>query len=201
MLSVSIKDNSTAGLEGIVRAITKGLVDKAKLNEAVGRRCSELTKEHLYGLANSRHRPHVGLNFYEDAGDSVSHADLGDSVEIRIDKTGVAQRFYGGDIEPVNVNHLWIPVEGSPAEGKAPGEFWPYDSIVFSKDGNGQGFAWKDLGSGEELLFWLVSHVHQDPDPSVLPSADAYAEAAAGAMDLVIDRAIEKVDLQGQMKG
>jgi len=107
------------------------------------------------------------------------------SVEIDIDKAGMAQRFYGGTIEAVNTLPLWIPIPGSKAEGRAPGEFrgqlYPIISALTQK-----GVA-LDRETGEPL-FALVKSVTQSADPSVLPTEQEYADAALDALDLLVDR-------------
>ena len=178
MFTLVIQTNLPEGLQKLTAAVENA----ARSHEAfasIARAGSQLTREHLYDLANSRHRSQVGLNFYADAADATSGVPVADGAEIRIDKAGIAQRYYGGDIDPVNRSHLWIPAEGSSAEGKAPGEFWPFDHIVINSElGTGQGFAEKD----GEILFWLVNHVHQEADPSVLPTDDEFGETASTAL-------------------
>ena len=186
MFTLSVKDEVTAGFTGIVRALTAGLARKRDVNAAVGRAAGQLTRKHLYELANTRHRSNVGLNFYEDAADSVGHRDLGGAVEIRIDKAGAAQRFYGGRIEAVNYSHLWIPIEGSEAEDRASGEF--SDLVPIISPVTNKGVALK----GDKVLFALVESVDQDKDPSVLPTSDEYAEVSTEAINLLVDRLLAR---------
>jgi hypothetical protein len=186
MFTLSINDQAEPVLRGLVRQIAAGLADKGTINKAVGRAASQLTRKHLYGLANSRHRGGVALNFYEDAADSVSDHDLGGGVEIRIDKAGMAQRFYGGTIKAVNYSHLWIPIKGSEAEGKSAGEF--DDLVPIINRTTNKGVALKD----GEPLFALVEEIDQAPDPTVLPTAEEYAAVAADAINLVVDKLLEK---------
>ncbi len=181
MFSVTIRDDAAPVMSGIIRALVLGFSDKASVNKAVARSGSNLTKKHLYGLANTRHRAGVALNFYEDAADSVSTRDMGGGVEIRIDKAGMAQRFYGGRIEAVNYSHLWIPLPGTEAEGKSAGEF---DGLVpIINRSTGKGVALKD----GEPLFALVESIEQDADDTVLPTADEYAEAGIDGMNAYLD--------------
>jgi hypothetical protein len=186
MFSVTIRDDAAPAMSGIIRALVLGFADKAAVNKAVARSGSNLTKKHLYGLANTRHRAGVALNFYEDAADSVSTKDLGGGVEIRIDKAGMAQRFYGGTIKPVNYSHLWIPLPGTVAEGKAAGEFDDL-TVIINRTSN-KGVALKD----GTAIFALVDEVTQSPDESVLPSADEYAEAGIEGMNAYLDSVMAK---------
>lgn len=186
MFTLSVKDEIPKTLTGFVRALTAGLTKKRDINAAVGRAASQLTKDHLYGLANTRHRSNVALNFWEDAADSVSHKDLGGGVEVRVDKAGAAQRFYGGKIRAVNHSHLWIPIAGSEAEGKSAGEF--SDLIPIISPLTGKGVALK----GDEVLFALVKEVDQTKDPSVLPTEEEYGTVATDAIDALLDRILSR---------
>jgi hypothetical protein len=196
MFTLSVNDEIGTGLTGIIRALVLGFSDKAAVNKAVARSGANLTKKHLYGLANSRHRSNVALNFYEDAADSVSTKDLGGGVEIRIDKAGMAQRFYGGTIKPVNYSHLWIPLPGTEAEGKAPGEFDGLE-VIINRTSN-KGVALKD----GTAIFALVDEVTQSPDESVLPSAEEYAEAGVEGINAYLDSVMAKnVETRPFVKG
>ncbi len=187
MFTLSINDAEVSrGITGIVRSITAGLADKQAINKAVARAASQLTKSHLYDLANKRHRSSVALNFYEDAADSVSTQDMGGGVELRIDKAGMAQRFYGGKVKAVNYSHLWIPISGSPAEGKSAGEFDNLTVIINRVSQKGVAM------QNGEVLFALVKEVNQTADPSVLPTAEQYASTGADAMNLYLDFILQK---------
>ena len=185
MFSVTVQDTASRGMTGLVRALTAGLAGKREINMAVGRAAAQLTKKHLYGLANTRHRTGVALNFYEDAADAVGNRDLGDAVEIRIDKAGVAQRFYGGKIEAVNYSHLWIPVADE-SEGKSAGEFDDLVPIISPLTNKGVAL------HGGKVLFALVEEVDQDADPTVLPTSDEYGEVSAEAIDALVDRILSR---------
>lgn len=187
MFTLSITDNIGPTLKAIVASLGKDLAAR-QVNAAVGRQAAQLTRDHLYALANHRHRGNVGQNFYGDAADSVSNQDLGDSVLIRIDKTGIAQRYHGGRIEPVNAKHLWIPIPGSPAEGRVPREFDFDELTIIISPLTGKGVAMR----GDEVLFALVKSVQQDADPTVLPTDAEYTAAALGAIRDVAESALAK---------
>jgi hypothetical protein len=184
MFTLSIRDELPKAIGGVIRALTAGL-HANKINTAVGRAAEQLTKSHLYDLANERHRGGGGLNFYEDAADSVSHRDLGGGVEISIDKAGMAQRFYGGVIKAVNASHLWIPVDDE-SEGKAPGEF--SDLVTIISPLTNKGVALK----GDKVLFALVKETkHQAADPSVLPTDAEYTEVSVEAINDLVDNLLK----------
>jgi hypothetical protein len=179
MFSVSIRDEVPQALSSIVRQLTAGLSGMKKINAAVGRAAAQHTKAHLFDLAGKRHRPGVALNFYEDAADAVSHRDLGGGVEVKIDKAGMAQRFYGGTIRAVNYSHLWIPVADE-SEGKSAGEFDDLVPIISPLTNKGVAL------QGDKVLFALVEEITQEEDPSVLPTSDEYAEVSVGAIDKLV---------------
>lgn len=186
MFTLKVKSEVEKGLSGIIRSLTAGLAKKHDINVAAGRAAAQLTKKHLYGLAQSRHRAHVGLNFYEDAADATKHKDVGDAAEVRIDKAGIAQRFYGGRIEAVKYSHLWIPLKGTAAEGRASGEF--QDLVPIISPLTGKGVALKD----GKPLFALVKSVNQKSDDTVLPKENEYEEVTSEAVSLLVDRLLEK---------
>ena len=192
MNTLTVKSDGVHEVTTILHALSAGVTQR-QLNAGIAPAVVDLTKQHLYGLANTRHRSGVALNFWKDAGDSVTFTDLDQGVEMRIDKAGAAQRYYGGTIKAVNPTHLrggleipllWIPVSPQ-SEGKAAGEFKglvPIYSTLTSKGVAVQHEKGKKL-QDEPVLFALVPEVTQDADPSVLPTDDEYAAAIAAAVD------------------
>ena len=188
MFTLTIKDEVTPHFKAILKSLGTSLAARKEVNTIVGQAAAQLTRDHLYALANTRHRPGVGQNFYEDAGDSVTWQDLGGGVELRMDKTGLAQRFHGGTIKPVKAKKLWIPKAGTEAEGRVPGEFNIKDFSIRISALTGKGVAMK----GDDVLFYLVKEVTQDPDPSVLPSESEYQTSALDTLSQFAARALER---------
>jgi len=184
MFTLSIQTEVPRTLGAIVRALVAGFKSR-EVNAAVGRAAQQLTKSHFYALANKRHRPNVALNFWEDAADSVTFRDLGGGVELRVDKAGVAQRYYGGTIRAVNYPHLWIPIADE-SEGKSAGEFDGLVPIVNAL--TNRGVALKD----GKPLFALVPEVQQDPDPTVLPTEKEFSDACTQAIDLLVNDVLSR---------
>ncbi len=184
MFTLSVQDRLQEAIGGAVRALTAGLHER-ELNRAVGRAAQQKTVAHLYALARRKHRPHVAHNFYADAAQSVTQTDRRDAVELRIDKAGIAQRFYGGRIEAVNYSHLWIPVARE-SEGKSAGEFTGLVPIISPLTRKGVAL------KGGKVLFALVESVEQDPDPEVLPSVEDYAGVSEEAVNALLDRVLSR---------
>ncbi|MFO7535716.1 MAG: hypothetical protein R6X19_08555 [Kiritimatiellia bacterium] len=184
MLVVRVKSTIAAGLSRLTSDLSK-LFSSKKAATAIGRETAQLTKDHFFGLAGTRHRKHVALNFWEDAADSVSHTVAVDGVRITVDKPGVAQRYYGGTIQAKNFSHLWIPAT-SETEGKAPGEFGKMFKLINPQSNRGVA-----LLKGKKM-FYLVPEVTQAEDKSVMPTNDEYEAAAQSAVDALVDRILEK---------
>ena len=181
MYTLSVQSEIPAPLSSIVEALMSGVHDP-EIRQAVGSAAEELTRAHLFGLAAKRHRPNVAQNFYEDAAWAVKFDDSGDSVDIRIDKAGMAQRYHGGKIKAVNYSHLWIPVAPE-SEGKSAGDFDDLVPIISPLTNRGVAL------SDGKVLFALVEETReQDPDPSVLPTDEEYEGVVADAVSELVDR-------------
>lgn len=169
-----------------------------RVREAIGRKAASLTREHLYRMANERHRANVAHNFYGDAADAVTFDDNAEAaVVVRIAKTGIAQRYYGGRIEAVNYRHLWIPIAPE-SEGKTAGEFDDLIPIVNPLTNRGVAVP-KD--NREHPLFALVPEVTQEADPSVLPTEEEYTAAAESAIAALLDFSREMAAAGGATEG
>lgn len=159
---------------------------------------AELTRSHITGIARSRHRPRVRNNFYQDAADSVISKQVADGAEISIPHVGFALRYEGGTIRPSGrislvtgkpIKKLAIPIKGSPAEGRSPGEF----SGVFVIKGKRKGTAFlagKKSNGMIGLLFALVAKTEHNPDPSILPTDAQYQTAAMEAIAELLNEVI-----------
>lgn len=186
MYSLKIHNPVPAELAGIIRVL--GSEATARMPAVVGRAGQQTTRDHLYELATLRHRPGVSPNFYQQAADSVTHAVEPDGAEIRIDHTGVAQRYYGGRINAVNYTHLWIPVHPR-SIGRSAGEFPGLVPIISPLTNKGVAF---QTGRRDQILFALVPHVDQRADPSVLPTDDDYRHSALAAIDDLVETLLDR---------
>lgn len=183
MIKVSVKSAVASGLRKLSDALV-GQLKSEKLGKAVGREAAQLTKDHFFGLAGTRHRKHVALNFWEDAADSVRERSNANEVVVAVDKPGVAQRYYGGKIEHKNYSHLWIPATPE-TEGKAPGEFGKMFKLINPNTNRGVA-----LLKGRKM-FYLVPEVTQAPDKSVMATDEQYEAAVQRGVDALVDRILE----------
>lgn len=173
------------------------------------RAAANLTRDHLFALDQTRPNAFDAprTHFYSDAAKSVIDPvpDLG-GASFTITKVGLAQRWLGGTIRPVDKKMLAIPAIPE-AYGKTPREF---NNLEFVPRGPGKGMLVNRLHStstnvepktrgkgykatsvnlGSVVVFWLVSEVTQKPDPTVMPTNDDLTEAARDSMDSFLTRA------------
>src|SRR6266568_1600534 len=96
------------------------LLSGAELNKAVGFTAQETVRSHLGTIEqDSEHHEHHGLggdsiggertHFYEQAAQHTNFTSDDSAAIVGIAKTGMAQRYYGGPIDPVIVTWLTIP--------------------------------------------------------------------------------------------
>lgn len=198
-MNVIITDNVSPYLERL-----RALVDRGGLETTIGTAAMNTIKDHLKGLAGSRHRGGKG-NFYADAFRSTTMEAQPGSVTITIAKLGMAQRFYGGDIRPVAGKYLTIPARDE-AYGKRAREFGNLEVLygrngpfaLAAKEGGATVKIHRRKAAGETekaikktagmILFWLVKHVSQKADPTVLPEPDEIVMAAIRAAEQRIER-------------
>jgi hypothetical protein len=185
MNTVSISISVPPALTQTLSTLSDSIALRSKFAEAAGRACANLTRDHLFALAGARHRAAVPHNFYADAADSVSH-EISDSLAtIRIRKTGLAQRRYGGTIKPVNYSHLWIPVHPD-SIGRTGREFQNLIKIINRQTDRGVA-ARREADKTLTVLFALVPEVIQEADPSVLPTDREFQETATEACNTLLD--------------
>jgi hypothetical protein len=175
-----------------------------------GRAAGQLVRDHLVQLNTERHR--YGRGYYAQAAQSVTVTKVGQGAAISITQTGFRQRLFGGPIDPVNSKFLTIPASPE-AYGRRAGEFpdlemtktmdengtlrWalvrrPSTPIRFQHrkqaDGSIKTKIVPGLTRGAEVMFWLVAHVNQEPDPTVLPADDFISATALAAMQRRFER-------------
>lgn len=142
-------------------------------------------------------------HFYWQAGESVTDQPTSEGAEIVISKTGLRQRWLGGDIYPKNAKKLAIPAR-SESYGVRPKEFPGDLAVIKFKSGamalvlDDQTHTVDDVGNYKILsaekgqkktrkkkvglvMYWLVDHVYQRPDPTVMPSPATVLDAVVAA--------------------
>jgi len=206
--TVQVADTTSAQLSQVTEAFGSGRVNAWLTQDLI-----ELTKSHLVALAGARHRSAAPVNFYGRASSAVSGVANALGITISIRHQGLAQRFFGGTINPVTGKYLAIPAREE-ACGVRPRQY-PENlvplysraqrrviALVQAEDtervitkGKNKGQltrAPKDKAAAHGLgavVYWLVRSVTQQPDPSVLPTESAYL----GALTLRLGRLMEQI--------
>lgn len=189
-LAVQVDDKE---LKKLVKKLPKAMRGAAA-NEVMAESAAEVTREHLRSLHNTRHRPGFSKSFYISAADAVVSLSDDNSAVVDIPHTGLALRYYGGDVYPSGktslitgqpIRRLAIPKEGSEAEGKTPYDFRGSVELVVTK--RKKAFLAKKDSEGElSPLFWLVKKAHHEEDKTVLPTDEALQKAASEALNEMI---------------
>jgi hypothetical protein len=188
------------GLQDLVIAVEKlgGAISGDDVRMVMGDAVRNVLRDHFTALAHDAEHHKTARGFgvsptgvYEEARAQTQEPQLeSGGVSVSINQVAIAQRLFGGDIEPVNAKFLAIPAR-SEAYGKRPREFENLRFILFP---SGAG-ALVEKGGGKKanleglVYFWLVKHVHQEPDPSVLPEESAMLDAAMANAQSYITRA------------
>jgi hypothetical protein len=201
----------------ILATLGRKLSDKenTQLKKSIGVACAQMIASQFMALASARHHDGAPTNFYADAAKAVSRRDavqaIPGAVTIEIDQEGIAQRRFGGDIDAKEGSALTIPVADEAyghrarefdnlillivgpqhvAVLAARGEFGPGSKSTPTKAGT------RKKGTATHLdrlviMYLLVKRVHQDPDPTVLPTDQALLGAASIAAKDYVDRLLE----------
>lgn len=201
-ITIDIRDEVTPAL-----AALRESCQPQNVNPAIGTAVKKLFQNHFIGLPSNK-QGFPTTNFWADAARSTTWMLLADGVLIRVDKAGVQQRLRGGDIVPgAGKTYLTLPATAD-AYGHRAGEFNLKFAIV-----NQDGFQrpalvarrsvaamvtqtktgkFKHTGDeiGEVVFYWLVRHVHQEPNPDVIPSDDEITTAATDTVQDIVARAL-----------
>lgn len=178
-VKVEVIDNATEAVRAAGVA-----VEDAELFKIVARSAANLTVGHLERLASERHRSTSPFNFYGRAAAGTTADSTSDAAMVRIVSEGIAQRFFGGLIEPSGristatgkpITRIAIPVEGSPAEGHVAADFDDLFCVVY-RNKTKAALARKSA-TGLQWMYWLVESVDQEEDPTVLPTDEEYLDA------------------------
>jgi len=167
---------------------TKRSLGEPGIRRVMGRAIGTSIRRHFTKLDSSRANRLGGkrTHFYANARRSVHQPELyGDGVRVVIDALGIAQRYYGGDIFPREANALTIPVHPE-AYGHRAREFSdlqyipthrgdPYTLAILARPNEASAHGIM------EVYYVLCSRVHQEPDPSVLPTDQELGKAAHDA--------------------
>lgn len=184
-VTITVTDNATPRIQGLIDR----LGDRTEAHRAMGEVAASVIQKHFGVLSAERDRH---SRFYETAAKGTLLGNV-DAVgaDIEIHKLGIAQRYFGGPIDPKNRTYLTIPAAeesyGKTVEtvsqthpmgvrfgtGGIPRALVELTQTVSEKTGK----PYKTPRPGGKVLFWLVKHVDQDADPTVLPEPSEIQEA------------------------
>lgn len=158
----------------------KAALGPQRLSAAVGPACRNLISDH-FGELGTNKRGWPTTNFWSQARKATSWQQVSEGTKISIAKIGVAQRYFGGVIEPVNAKMIAYPIDAE-SYGKVPSEF-PDLFVITTKKGK---YLVRRETTGIKgalkFLFRLRESVDQKPDPNVLPTREEIASTAVEAI-------------------
>ncbi len=173
-----------------------------------GRAVGALVRGYLVGLNAERHRA-GGDNFYAKAARSVAVGRVPQGAQVSITAIGFRQRLLGGDIVAGanGSGKKWLPIAArDESYSQPPAEFNDLHFVLFRADlgalvqneqtslgGPVRGSVTKNGRHEREtiggaIFYWLKTHVHQDADPTVLPTDFVIATTALRAIDTEMRR-------------
>ncbi len=171
------------------------------LHGHIARAEERLFKDHIGKLPPNKLGKSTG--FWADSVRSTVATATDNGCVISINKLGFRQRYYGGEIKPVNGKYLAIPAR-SEFYGARPREFTNLRFLLF-KSGTAalvinEGGAEKITGlnssrsaggqkSAGTVAFWLVKSVNQTGNPNIIPSDAAITQTALDAIGGALARA------------
>jgi len=191
----------------------KGQVSPHRMAAEVGPRCTRLVQRNFRQLGtNAKGWP--STHFYGRAAEATNWQEGFGFVMIAINQIGIRQRLEGGDIKPVNAGALTIPAMPE-AYGKTAGEFSNLKfamiedpergtmrpalvamrstssqvervNITRGKQKGQTRFKEVSQTFGLQALFWLAKGVHQEPDPSVMPTDGEFEHAFGQSVDALL---------------
>jgi hypothetical protein len=173
-----------------------GAISGDDVKAVMGRAVRGVVVSHFIQIASdSAHHETAGslgatrTGVYQQAAQGTSQPEVSrEGVSISIHQVAIAQRFFGGTIEPVNAKFLAIPAR-SEAYGKRPNQFDNLRVIIF-KSGAGALVSKEPpsgtrrnriAGSAREpglIFYWLVKQAIQEADHTVLPTEEEMLNAA-----------------------
>jgi hypothetical protein len=180
----------TEGAKPAMRRLLTFMKGRAA-NAAMGRAVVKLFRRHFLALPpNKRGLPTT--HFWRRAAEATTFEATPDSVRIGVNQIGVMQRFLGGDIDPVRGAFLTIPAIAQ-TYGHRAGDFNGLKVVRGSFEMyTGRTVSWalvpndwkrnpSNPGDSSGVFFWLIRHVTQKPDPTVLPAYDEIGKTAVHA--------------------
>jgi len=186
-VKIDVTDTLSVPLQRLIDALEgQGRVE---LHAAMGHAVQFLTTEHLKAIATTRHATAERLGgtptgYWADAAEKVGAPEALAAFEtvaiLSIPHPGVARAFHDVTIVPVNASALAIPIHAI-AYGHRAAELWDALTLFIPKGSNI--IAMHDAGGGILPLFALCRSITQEQDRTLLPSDEAWFEAAKDAAE------------------
>jgi len=176
--------------EDVRKAIAEavGKASPSRVAKIVAKSSETFVTDHLFGLANTRHKAGHMFNFYAAAADSVSSETYEGDAIVRIQHEGLALRYFGGIVKPSGrpslvtgrpIRMLAIPTDE--AEEHTPGDYSGLFLIKSRKLGKAY-LAGKKPNGMIGILFRLVPQTVHQADATVLPAAGKLLDNAMNAI-------------------
>ena len=197
-MSVALKvEVRSADLEARLQRFMAGLTDRTELHEQIGARATELTKNHLVAIAQSRHATAqrlgaVPTGFWGQGADKTSFTANEEGATVSIRQPGIGRAFHDVTIEPgAGKKYLTLPAIAE-AYGKVARTVPDLTMMIRWKEGQRRAVALAQVsGKGKErtetVWYWLVKSVRQKQDRTLPPSGEEYRLTALTAVRDYID--------------
>lgn len=176
------------------------------VRQVAGKAAANTVQKHLRGLDRTRANNLGGKrsHFYSLAALATSFTIDEKGAIVTVAHLGLAQRYYGGTIRPINAKALAIPARAE-AYGRRPRDADNPQDLFLRPGKSGRTAALvRRVNKKLEVWYWLVKSVTQTADPTVLPDERTLADSATAATDKYIqrhlDRARQRIFEQGFAK-
>jgi hypothetical protein len=191
----------TDQLEADLRKFMAGLNDKTALNRSVADRATELTRNYLTAIAQSRHATATSLGaspsgHWAQAAEKTSGSADSDAAKITIAQPGIGRALHDVTIIPTGgKKYLTIPAVAAAYAKRAPTvpDLVP---IIRTIGGTRRAVALGKKSSVKgvppTIWYWLVKSVTQKQDRSLLPSDEQYRLAALEGAREYLDKLLGK---------
>jgi len=194
-LSIRISDSATPALQALAAELHGEPVRKVMARAGVA-----AVKSHFYDLDRDPSRANkLGAprqHFFGQAARATNFQISNSGFVISINHIGVALRYFGGTVRPVNAKFLTLPATAA-AYGKRAREFPDLEAHFPKKSSAGAGFLYRVTGGRGKnqrmtILFWLVKKSTIHADTTILPEMSALVSLMCSAADSYIKRTWER---------
>lgn len=179
-----------------LREFNSGLTSRTPMNESVGKRAGELTRNYLVNIAETRHATAQRLGaaptgHWAQAAEKTTNEADETGATVTINQPGIGRVAHDVTIVPGGGRkYLTIPAIAA-AYGKRAATVPDLAVLIRWKEGQRRAIALIQAegksGAGT-VWYWLVKSVFQPQDRSLLPSDEQYRLAALQGVRDYVDR-------------